>query len=132
MTDVEKVRLKIGDTEVSDALFSDTELEAFLEDEGTVGGAAAAACESLAARFAPDYDVSTDDQSLKRSQKSAAFAKLAETLRGQEEKDAPIETQTTERVDGYNLEGLDNESVAGSGTPGGRVRAGYRDPDEHP
>lgn len=133
MTDVEKVRLKIGDTNVTAALFSDTEIEYFLEEEaGNVAGAAAAACEALAARFSTDVDVTTDDQSLKRSQRAAAFAKRAEDLREQAEKNAGIGTVTTQKIDGYNDTEVGNEDIEGEGSAGGRVRQGYVNPDRVP
>lgn len=131
MTSLEKVRLRIGDTDVADALFSDAELESFLDDEGTVIGAAAGACESLAARWASEYDIGTDDQSLKRSQKAAAMLKLAPALRQQAEKEEGIGVIPTEKVDAYNDQGVDNESFDGAGA-GGRVRQGYQSPDQVP
>lgn len=55
MTDIEKIRLKIGDTTVpyhfSDA-DSDAILQSFLDDEGSVGLASAAALEAWAAVYA--------------------------------------------------------------------------------
>lgn len=131
MTDVEKVRLKIGDRDVGNALFTDVEIESFLDDEGTVLAASAAACEALAARFAPGYDVSTDDQSLKRSQRATAFAKLGETFRDRAEGQVGIGTIKTKKVDGYNDTDVDNEEIAGT-SAGGRVRAGYENPDQIP
>lgn len=50
-TDIGKIRLFIGDTDVdpeSDAIFTDEELQVFLDLEGSVRSAAAAAIEALA------------------------------------------------------------------------------------
>jgi hypothetical protein len=50
-TDIGKIRLFIGDTDVtpaSDAIFTDEELQVFLDIEGSVRSAAAAAIEALA------------------------------------------------------------------------------------
>jgi len=50
-TDIGKVRLYIGDTDVTpstDAVFSDEELQIFLDSEGTVCSAAAFALETIA------------------------------------------------------------------------------------
>lgn len=47
MTDIEKIRLKIG--AVISATFTDTQIQAFLDMEGSVNLAAAAAIESWAA-----------------------------------------------------------------------------------
>lgn len=131
MTDVEKVRLRIADTDVGDPLFSDVELASFIEDEGSVVGAAAAACESLAARWSVDFDVTTDDQSLKRSQKAAAMLKLGPALRERAEKEGGIGVIKSTKVDAYNDTEVDNESFDGAGA-GGRVRQGYQNPDQIP
>lgn len=132
MTDVELIRIKIGGP-ATETLVNDEVLGAFLIEEGSVAGAAAAACEALAAHYAIDFDVSTDDQSLKRSQKAKAYEALAGTFRDLAERNEGIGTIATIKIDGYNLQEYDNESIAGAGnSQGGRVRAGYIDPDEHP
>lgn len=48
-TDLERVRLLIGDTATATALFQDGEIEWFLSQHGTVYLAAAAACRAVAA-----------------------------------------------------------------------------------
>jgi len=53
MTDLEKIRLRIND-KTEPYHFSDTELQSFLTDEGTVGLASAAAAEAWAAAYAPN------------------------------------------------------------------------------
>lgn len=131
-TDVGKVRLEIDDTDVEGTpAFVDAEVEYFLEEEGGILAAAARGCEVLARRYAKAYDITTDDQSLKRSQRAAAFAKAAETLRERAEKEEGLGTIATVKTDGYNQTGVDNETIDGTG-PGGRVRAGYENPDRVP
>ena len=51
MTDIEKIRLKIGDKTVP-YHFTDTELQSFLTDEGSVSLASAAALEAWASAYA--------------------------------------------------------------------------------
>jgi len=55
MTDIEKIRLKIGDRTVP-YVFSNAELQSFLTDEGSVNLAAAAALEAWAAQYAANAD----------------------------------------------------------------------------
>ena len=55
MTDIEKIRLKIGDTTVP-YQFEVDELQSFLDDEGSVGLASAAALEAWAAIYIANPD----------------------------------------------------------------------------
>lgn len=55
-TDTGKIRLKIGDKDVANAVFTDEELQAFLTDEGSVILASAAALEAWAATYAANAD----------------------------------------------------------------------------
>ena len=55
MTDIEKIRLKIGD-KTATYHFTDAELQSFLDDEGSVTLASAAALEAWAAVYAANAD----------------------------------------------------------------------------
>jgi hypothetical protein len=55
VTDLEKIRLKIGDKTVP-YHFSDVELQAFLTDEGSINMAAAAALEAWATEYGFNAD----------------------------------------------------------------------------
>jgi hypothetical protein len=56
-TNVGQVRLKIGDTDTTDAAFTDEELTLFLTDNGSnINLAAADACEAWAAKYATNAD----------------------------------------------------------------------------
>ena len=55
MTDIEKIRLQIGD-KTAPYQFTDAELQSFLDDEGTVKLASAAALEAWAAAYATNPD----------------------------------------------------------------------------
>ena len=50
-TTVGKIRLLIGDTDTSDAVFTDAEITYFYTDEGSIKYAAAAALEAWAAKY---------------------------------------------------------------------------------
>jgi hypothetical protein len=82
LTDIDKLRLEIGDQDPSARLFEDDEAEYFLDSNGgNVLLAAAAACLALAARRAPQYDFKWKDQSFSRSQAAKAYRELAGELR---------------------------------------------------
>lgn len=98
-TDLEKIRLEIGDTDSTAALFSDEEIQVKLDSEGSVLRAAAALCEILAARFSRYYDFETDGQSFKRSQMAEMYARRAASLRARA---YSVTTVETTRVDGYS------------------------------
>ena len=89
--DRERVRLLIGDTEPSDPLLYDDELDSHLGARSvvtTTGGtihnviaAAADACESIAAKFARDYSFTEDGQSFDRAQRVNHYRALGDSLR---------------------------------------------------
>lgn len=86
-TDLDKIRLEVGDTDPARQLLTDDELNYFLSEHDTALLAAAAACDSLATRFARDYDVKWQGAGMSargeysRSQMAAAFAERAKDLR---------------------------------------------------
>lgn len=87
-TNLEKLRLAIGDTDVSssgaNAIFKDAELNYFLSEEANdITNAALRACYAAMARFARAYDFETDGQKFWRSQMYEAFSDLAEKLEAQ-------------------------------------------------
>lgn len=95
------VRLEIGDTDSDAPLYSDDELDYFLEQRGdAVLLAAADACEALARRFARRFDFKSDNQDFKRSQQSAAYRQLAKDLRDRAA--GGVVSVSSTRVDGYS------------------------------
>jgi hypothetical protein len=79
----DRLRLQIGDTNVSQPLFSDDELDTFLaERDNVVLMAAADACAILATRFAGNYDFKWKDGTFNRSQMAEMYAERAKELRG--------------------------------------------------
>lgn len=125
-TNLDQFRLLIGDVDSAAPLFNDDEAQWFIDERnGVVRLAAADACDSLAIRFARDYDIGADGQSLARSQQSAMYAARGKQLR---ERASGLTVVPTTRVDGYS-EDVSNREGAGQNRRTGRVRAGYWDPD---
>lgn len=89
-SDLDIVRLKVGDTDENDPLLFDDEINYFLSTRsvvlsggGTVVdtvGAAADAAAAIAAKFARGYNFSTDGQSFNRSERVAHYTALAHQL----------------------------------------------------
>lgn len=79
-SDIDAIRLLIGDTVSTDPQLSDEELQWFLDTEGSVNGAAAAAVRSLIAKYARLVDKSVGDLSLSYSQRVAAYKALLATI----------------------------------------------------
>jgi hypothetical protein len=90
MTDLDTIRLLVGDTETGDALLADADYEDFIARQqlqtsgGTVtniNAAAADAAGAIAAKFARDYDFTTDGQTFNRAQRVGHFMNLERELR---------------------------------------------------
>ena len=99
-TDIERIRLELGDTIEAEALYTDEELQVFLDREGDVIGAATAACGALVRRFARAYDFETDGQRFSRSQMHKQFLATLSELTSRA--DRTVTTTPTTRVDGYS------------------------------
>lgn len=101
MTTRDRVRLELSDTNVGSPLFTDVELDVLLEEHGDNPLlAAAAACDILATRYAPEFDFDALDQkSFKRSQKSKAYAAQARSLRERASKQGGLTVQKVSRCD---------------------------------
>ena len=80
-SDLSRLRQKVGDTDTDRQLFDDAEMNEFLTEASSVNLASALACESLATRFARDYDFTADGASFKRGSISEMYAKQARRLR---------------------------------------------------
>jgi hypothetical protein len=127
LTDLDKFRLELGDTDTDRALFNDDEAGYFLDQRpGNVLLAVADACDSLARRYSRDVDVTTDGQQLLRSQKAKAYRDQADALR--KRAGGGITTVTVTRVDGYS-DDIDTREGGGGDSRTGRVLRGYSDPD---
>ncbi len=95
MTDIEKIRLKIGDTTATEQ-FTDAELQSFLDDEGSVGLASAAALEAWAAVYAANPDSETIGGYAYSQKISDRMMALAKRLR---EKDSQTPAMTWAELD---------------------------------
>jgi hypothetical protein len=76
-----QVRFYVGDTDSTDPLLEDAEVDFLLDAEGSVKAAAIAAAETIAAEFSRLADKSVGDLSISQSQKAAQYFALAEWLR---------------------------------------------------
>lgn len=127
-TDLGKVRFKVGDTVDEGHLVEDATITALLEEHGSVTAAAREVCLGIAAMFSREFDFQTDDQRFQRSQRAKAYRELAAQLT--DEGGGDLSTIETVRDDGYSA-GIGNEETDAD-IAGGRIRAGYNDPDIHP
>lgn len=121
-TILHNVRLEIGDTDSTAALFTDEEIGQYTSARGLGAGTAVssrAAAEllvcadlydALAGRFARAFDFQTDGQTFKRSQMVDAYLKRAQTLRARA---SGITTQVVTRVDGYSDDIAADETQSG-------------------
>ena len=123
-SDLDIVRLKVGDTDASDQLLLDSEITALLTLHGTVAAAAPAAAEAIAAKFARGYNFKTDGQEFSRSDRVKHYLELAKRLRS----NSGLSTATVTKVDGYS-DDLSTRDGAAQASRTGRVRAGYYDGD---
>jgi hypothetical protein len=91
LSDRDQVRLAIGDTDSSDPLLSDAEVDNFLADRGvldTSGGtvynipaAAADAAGAIAAHYSREFSFGEDGQRFDRAQRVGHYQALERTLR---------------------------------------------------
>ena len=79
-TDRDQVRFIIGDTNADDPQLEDGEIDFLLTAEGTVSGAAVAACRALVAKYARLCDKWVGDLKILASQKQLHYSRLLETL----------------------------------------------------
>lgn len=93
-TDIAQVRLLVNDTDASREVFSDPEIETFLEIEGgSVKRAAAQAIdtiaddEALTSKVIKDHDLSTDGAKLADALRKRATALREQALRDESEAD---------------------------------------------
>jgi hypothetical protein len=90
VTDIDDIRLLVGDTVSGDDLLEDAEYQALIDQRqistasGTVTNIAAAAADAagaIAAKFGRDFDFSTDGQSFSRAQRVGHYMNLERELR---------------------------------------------------
>lgn len=139
-TDRDKVRLTIGDTDVTAQLFQDDEIDYFLDLEGdNILKASAAACEAAATKFARAYDFETDNQRFARSSMWKAFKDLGSSLRARaaglvigpdgSALIGTVKTVDSTRVDGWSDDIANQETMSSGITPRRRF---YGPQDEAP
>lgn len=129
-TNLEKLRLTIGDTDVGDsgnnAIFKDAELNWFLSAEAdSIPNAALRAAYAAQAKFARAYDFETDGQRFNRSQMSKAFADLAKSLEKAGARltgASAIRTVDITKIDGWSDDVANQETSLTSSTTNPRRR----------
>ena len=121
-----QVRLEIGDTDSTAALFQDEEINVKLTARAdNILLTAADLCDILARRFARQFDFESDNQSFKRSQMSKQYAALADELRSRA---SGVSSVASTRVDGFSQD-IDTESVLMTEE---NARGRYRRLDDRP
>ena len=108
--DRDRVRLEIGDTVASRALFVNDELDDILVQEGTVLAASARACEILAIRYAREFDFTADGGSFKKSQVSENYKELAKKLRTRSGPDITIPIPVDGHSDDIQIDDVTTET----------------------
>lgn len=104
-TDIGKVRLEIQDTTEATAIFSNEEIQVFLDDEGSVLGAAARACEVISRKYSHDFNWTADGDTVDRQTRAKQWAELGAALR--KRKGSGIVSRQTVNVDAYQPIGLE-------------------------
>lgn len=92
-TDLDRVRLLVGDTNADDPILSDEEVETFIADRTLVDadtgdtvsinlpGAAADAAGAIAGKYAREFDFGEDGQNFRRAQRVGHYLSLERELR---------------------------------------------------
>lgn len=100
LTDLDRFRLQLGDTNAADPLFNDDEAQHFIASTSSTAAAVAMAVDALTLRFAREYDVTVDGQSFNRSQIAQVLSKHGERL--QDTAGREVETMFVTRIDAYS------------------------------
>lgn len=117
-SDLDRVRLLIGDTDSNDPLFQDDEITYFLELAGQVVlKAAANACDAAAAKFARGFRFKTDDQEFDPTTMTANYREMAVAFRSQATGATGI---VPTKIDGYSQDIPADEVAASNPTTGRR------------
>ncbi len=107
---LDRVRLEIGDTDISRALFSDAELNDIIAQESDMLSSAARACEMLSVRFARDFDFSADGSSFRKSSIARMYSDMALKLRTRARGTTTVQTR---RKDAYSNDVNSDEATTG-------------------
>jgi hypothetical protein len=75
-----QVRFLIGDTDESDPLLTDEEINFLLAELGSASSTAIASCENLSAKYARQVDTHLGPSTVKASQRTKQFTELAARL----------------------------------------------------
>ena len=80
-TDRDKIRLLIGDTDTTDQLLSDEEIDFVITQQPNVYYAAAQCCETVAGKFSRDVSTTLEGMSIAKRQRFENYLNMANNLR---------------------------------------------------
>lgn len=115
-SNLDAVRLLIGDTDFNDQLLQDEEINFFIAQEGSINGAASRSCEAIAAKFSRLCDEKLGQASVTYSQKSEQYMLLAEQFRDRDEVSLVCPVAPSISVDDKRTQELDDDRVTPSFT----------------
>jgi len=87
---LDRIRLEIGDTDSSDPLLQDEEIQYVINEEKGFFNIAARCCEIISRNFAREADKTLGPLSIQASQKSQAYKELAAQLRKKASKNESV------------------------------------------
>ena len=111
-TDLAKVRLILGDTDSTDQLLQDEEINYFLSLNDNVYGASVLAATAIQSKFSRLADTSIESVSVKYTQKADQYAKLSQDLKSKaEEQDLVLPSVLGVSIDAINDANADDDRV---------------------
>ncbi len=119
---LDKVRLTIGDNDITSPLFQDDEIQYFLGVRAdNVLLASADCCDAAAAKFSRAYNFGVDGQTFDRASVAKMFSDRAKSLRARA---TGIRTIAATKIDGYSWD-IPADQLAASGTANANPRQTY-------
>ena len=109
LTDRDKVRFLVGDTDESNRLLTDAEVAWLISEEPNVYLAAASAARSLAAKFAVLVDKAVGDLRISYSKRNDHYAKLAASLNARGNVRVPVPYAGGTSIDDKRAQVLDTD-----------------------
>lgn len=98
-SDLEAVRLLVGDTVEADHLLEDEEIEFFLSQEPSVHYAASASCEAIASKVAREVSFSAEGASIQLSQQYQHYREMSRSLRMEAQRHGEVQVSVSSLYD---------------------------------
>ena len=105
-----EIRFIIGDTISSDPILQDEEIQSVLTQFGSVRSAAIECCERISSLYARQADYDLGPHSVKASQRSIRYEKLATKLRNSSNVAAPIFTNPQRII--FDIDMMNDENCS--------------------